>query len=165
MNEYNKSNYAINKFSRGIVYKNADGSILEVTFEKIAKGNPEFTQEDFENLKQLSDEMYHEEAKGDWNYHYHIAGCLDEYRFIKQLSSLSPEDELDVRDNEAAFNENFCKAVDALLTPIQKRRLYLNCFEGATVREIAETEGVSYSIVARSIKAGKEKLKKFLKNF
>ena len=37
MKEYRKSDYAINKNRRGIVYKNADGSILEITFEKVAE--------------------------------------------------------------------------------------------------------------------------------
>ena len=65
MNEYKKSNYAINKVRKWIVYRNANGSLLEVTFEKIAKDNPNFTVEDFEKLKRLSDELFHEEEKGD----------------------------------------------------------------------------------------------------
>ena len=47
MNNYKKSNYAINKIRKGIVYRNADGSILEVTYEKIAAENPNFTAADF----------------------------------------------------------------------------------------------------------------------
>lgn len=35
MNEYKKSNYALNKVRKKIVYINADGIVLEVTFEKI----------------------------------------------------------------------------------------------------------------------------------
>ena len=36
MSNYKKSHYAINKVRKGIVYRNADGSILEITFEKLA---------------------------------------------------------------------------------------------------------------------------------
>ncbi len=36
MKDYRKSNYAINKVRKSIVYINTDGSILELTFEKIA---------------------------------------------------------------------------------------------------------------------------------
>ena len=49
--DFYKSNYGINKHSKGIVYKYADGSILEITFEKIAAGNPSFTKDDFDKIK------------------------------------------------------------------------------------------------------------------
>ena len=62
---YNKSNYALNKNRKGIVYRNADGSTLEITFEKISATDPTFTKDDFEKLKSFSDEMYHEEAKAN----------------------------------------------------------------------------------------------------
>ena len=38
MKDYKKSDYALNKNRKGIVYRNADGSTLEITFEKIAEG-------------------------------------------------------------------------------------------------------------------------------
>ena len=61
--DFYKSNYGINKHSKGIVYKYADGSILEITFEKIAEGKPQFTYEDFQKLKRFSDSIYLEQVK------------------------------------------------------------------------------------------------------
>ena len=63
---YRTSNYGLNKNSKGIVYKYADGTTLELTFEKISADDPNFTRDDFEKLKNLSDELYHEEAILNW---------------------------------------------------------------------------------------------------
>ena len=94
MNNYKKSNYAINKIRKGIIYRNADGSILEVTYEKIAAENPNFTATDFEKLKQLSDELYHEEEKSDNLQAHYVKAVsythLDVYkRQMKWLSNAS----------------------------------------------------------------------------
>lgn len=56
--DFRKTDYAINKYRKGIAYRNADCSILEVTFEKIAKDNPNVTPDDFEKLKKLSRAMH-----------------------------------------------------------------------------------------------------------
>ncbi|MGN1329154.1 MAG: sigma factor-like helix-turn-helix DNA-binding protein [Eubacterium sp.] len=165
MNEYTKSNYAINKVRKGIVYRNADGSILEVTFEKIAKDNPNFTMEDFEKLKRLSDELYHEEAKSDWNYHYHITSDLDENFISKWIASSSLEDDIMARDGKKIFNERFQEAVDTLLTPTQRRRFRMFAFKGLTYREIAKSENVDLRAVWESIEQSKKKIQKFFKNF
>lgn len=165
MDEYKKSNYAINKFSKGIVYKNADGSIIEVTFEKIAKDNPSFTQEDFEKLKRLSDELYHEEAKNDCNYYHHHTSDLADYHSSKQLSALSLEDEIIAHDDEIVFSKRLQKAINTLLTPTQKRRLILHCFCKMTYREMAELENASAMSICESIQAAQKKIKNFLKNF
>lgn len=78
MSNYRKSFYALNKVSEGIVYRNADGSIVEITFEKIAAEDPTFTKEDFENLKKFSDELYHEEEKGDNLEAHYVKSIFDE---------------------------------------------------------------------------------------
>ncbi len=88
MSDYKKSNYALNKVRKGIVYRNADGSILEVTFEKIAKDNPKFTVKDFEKLKRLSDELYHEEEKSDNLQAHYVKASLDDYVSDKLPSNM-----------------------------------------------------------------------------
>lgn len=162
MSNYKKSNYAINKVRKGIVYRNADGSILEVTFEKIAAENPAFTIEDFEKLKQLSDELYHEEEKADNLQAHYIKASLDEYSPDKQPGTASLEEELFLKEDEALYIKKFQEIIDTLLTPVQKRRLFLNCLKKMSVREIAKDEGVHYTVIAESIRAAKKKIKKFL---
>lgn len=164
MDEYRKSNYAINKVRKGIVYRNADDSILEVTFEKIAKDNPNFTQEDFEKLKHISDELYHEEAMSDWNYYYHVANDLND-NVINDVFSSSLEDEILSNYDEKVFNKRLKEAIDTLLTPTQKRRFNLHFFGGMTNREIAELEKASAMSIYESIQAAQKKIKKFLRNF
>ena len=165
MKDYNKSFYALNKKSRGIVYQNADGSILEVTFEKISDENPDFTKEDFEKLKELSDGLYHQEANDDYKYHYHITGTYDVIEDSAWLATESLEDEIDRKTAEKNFTEKLQEAIDTLLTPIQKKRLYMNCFRGLSVREIAKIEGSHHASVHESIVSAKRKLKNFLINF
>lgn len=114
MNNYKKSNYAINKIRKGIVYRNADGSILEVTYEKIAAENPNFTAADFEKLKQLSDQLYHEEEKSDNLQAHYVKASLDEFNSNICASTLSTEDELILKESENLFVEKFQKAIDTL---------------------------------------------------
>lgn len=61
MQNYKDSDYALNKYSEGIVYKFAD-SILEITVEDYLRDNPDKTRADFAELKALSDEIYHEQV-------------------------------------------------------------------------------------------------------
>lgn len=165
MNNYKKSNYAINKVRKGIVYRNADGSILEVTFEKIAKENPNFTSADFEKLKKLSDELFHEEEKSDNLQAHYIKASFDDESCDKWASCTSFEEELYHNKDDQLYIKKFQEVIDTILTPIQKKRLYLNCFKKMPIREIAKVEGVHYTTIAESIRTAKNKLKKYLINF
>ena len=57
MKNYRKSDYALNKFSEGIVYQFSDGT-LEISMEDYLRDNPDKTEADFLELKALSDEIY-----------------------------------------------------------------------------------------------------------
>ena len=159
---YNKSNYALNKNRKGIVYRNADGSTLEITFEKISATDPTFTQDDFEKLKAFSDEMYHEE---DVKEHYHrnyIKGTYDSFEDSHWLQTECLEDEIFKRADEKEFTDKIYEAISTLLTETQKRRLLLHAFRGLTIREIAKREGSTQKSVWESINAAQAKIKKFL---
>lgn len=62
MKNFDKSDYALNKFSEGIVYKFSDG-IREITKEQYLRENPDKTEEDFLRLKAISDEIFLEEIR------------------------------------------------------------------------------------------------------
>lgn len=62
MKNYHKSDYALNKYRKGIVYKFADG-IVEVKLEDYLRENPDKTEADFQALKRLSDEWYLEQVR------------------------------------------------------------------------------------------------------
>ena len=58
MKNYKNSDYALNKYSEGIVYQFTD-SMVEVTLADYLRENPEKTEADFMELKALSDAIYH----------------------------------------------------------------------------------------------------------
>jgi len=162
---YKKSNYALNKNRKGIVYRYADGSTLEITFEKISATDPTFTQDDFEKLKAFSDEMYHKEEKGDCLYGKWVKSALDDNKDSDWLATETLEDELFEKHNE---KELFNKVYDVIyntLTETQKRRLILFAFKGLSTREIAVMEGASQKSVWESINTAQNKIKKVLKIF
>ena len=159
---YNKSNYALNKNRKGIVYRNADGSTLEITFEKISATDPSFTREDFQKIKDFSDSFYHEEAKADNLQSYYIKSGIEEGLNSDWLATDSLEDELFKRADEKEFTNKIYTAISTLLTETQKRRLLLHAFRGLTIREIAKREGSTQKSVWESINAAQAKIKKFL---
>lgn len=164
MKEYKKSDYAINKNRKGIVYKNADGSILEITFEKIAEGNPNFTHEDFLKIKEFSDALYLEQERGDNVYRKHVKGTYDDIKDSKWLATDSFVDELLELLEDESIEKAVYQFMDEKLTPKQRRRflMYLN---GMSTVKIGEIEGCNQNAAWESIEAGKEKIKKFLRNF
>ena len=64
MNNYRYSDYAVNKYSKAIVYRFAD-KVIEVTLEAYLAENPGKTVQDFEELKILSDEIYFEKDRSE----------------------------------------------------------------------------------------------------
>ena len=168
MTNYRKSDYALNKVSKGIVYQNADGSIVEITFEKIAAEDPTFTKEDFENLKKFSDEIYKEESNFEAMEAYHVKSYLDEKIDSDWLATNNLEDEIFEETEKKKEKEKsrlikqLQKAIDTQLTETQKRRLYMNVFRGMTYREIAKLEGAHFTSVCENIRTAKKKIKKYL---
>ena len=160
MNEYRKSDYAINKNRKGIVYKNADGSILEITFEKIAEGNPNFTHEDFLKIKEFSDALYLEQERRDNVYRKHVKGTYDDVNNSKWLVTETFEDKLLELFEDNSVEKTVHQYIDEKLTTIQRRRflMYLN---GMSTVKIAEIEGCNQNAAWKSIEQSKNKILKF----
>ncbi len=161
MKDYNKSDYAINKYSKGIVYKFVDGSTLEVTFEMIAEGDPNFTQEKFEELKNKSDAIYHEIQKGDAKYEDHIETSTNTSETVEKLKTKSLEDAFFKKYDDIVFDTKFRKLIDTKLTPTQRRRVLMR-IEGLSTPEIANIEGCNQNAIWECLKYAKEKISKFL---
>ena len=62
MRNFDKSDYALNKFSEGIVYKFSN-EIREITKEQYLRENPNKTEGDFLKLKEISDEIFLDEIR------------------------------------------------------------------------------------------------------
>lgn len=164
MKNYKNSDYALNKFSEGIVYHFAD-RIVEITLEDYLVENPSKTTEDFQELKALSDEIYHQQV-------------IQENRTSRldvSISGLEDTGQLSTAplDTELIHKSNIKKVMDAAkqllnngnLTEVQRRRFILHFFKGVSYRQIAEIEGVFFTSVAESVTAATRKLKKYFENF
>lgn len=160
MRNYQESDYALNKYSEGIVYKFADG-IVEVTLADYLRDNPDRTAEDFAKLKAVSDELYHEQD-------------LDETAYGKRARKLewlteSEEYATPSVDITLIHNSDKGQALKAAkrllesgkLTEVQRRRFLLHYFKGLSIRQIAGLEQVDYRAVWESLHWSTKKLKKF----
>lgn len=159
MRDYWTSDYAVNKDSKNIVYQFADGKV-EITLEDYLKANPEKTEENFIQLKNLSDELFYEQA-------------LEETRYGKRKQTLGKIEEseqfatvsIDVELIHNADKQQALKAAQRLinsgeLTKVQERRFILHFFKGHSYRQIAALESVHFTSVQESIEATIKKLRK-----
>ena len=153
-----KSDYALNKMAPdAIVYKDAAGEVTRLTQADFP------SLEEFQRWKAWSDENYHDIEKASHVYYNHTRSLhgLSE----KAIAVPSPEDTM-MEDQEQQerreLRRMLMKGLDSCLTPTQRRRLWLYCVEGLTVRQIAQAEGAAHQNVVKSIKTAKKKIKKFL---
>ena len=160
MKNYHKSDYALNKYRKGIVYKFADG-IVEVPLEDYLRENPDKTEADFQALKRLSDEWYLKQVRletAQGNKRVSLNG-LEE---TEACATCSLDDEY--IENEE--KKRVMIAVDKLfreghMTEKQKRRFIQRYIHGLTLRQIAVKEAVYVNSVADSLKRATDKLKRY----
>ncbi len=160
LKNYKESDYALNKYSQGIVYKFADGTV-EVTLEDYLRDNPNGTEADFAKLKAWSDGVYHEQA-------------VQEQRTCRRNISIDQVSEVefavvpDFSQNLMGEPDEGKKALNAankllhsgMLTEVQQRRFMLHYFKGLSTRQIAMLEGVRQQTVWESLMWAGKKLRK-----
>ena len=160
MRNYKDSDYALNRYSQGIVYKFADG-IVEVTLEDFLRDNPGKTEEDFAELKARSDEIYYQQDRQEYRVSHRnvsISGMEDSVI----ASALSVDAELIQKAEEKKALETAIRLLESgKLTDVQKRRFCLHFFQGLSTRQIAKLEGVHQRAVWDSLMWAEKKLKKF----
>jgi len=162
MRNYKDSDYALNKFSEGIVYKFSDG-IVEVTLEAYLKCNPGKTEADFMELKALSDEIYHQQDLADTR-HRKRERVLKEGEDIELLPTDTLEDLL-IEKQEKGYVMEAVKLLlqSGDLTEVQQHRFICHFFKGQSYRQIAKKENVHFTSVQESIEVSMVKLKKYIK--
>lgn len=159
MKNYQGSDYALNKFSDGIVYRFADRTV-KISLEDYLAENPGKTERDFMELKALSDALYYEQDRDDnaqTNKNVSIHG-LEE---TDKLSTASLEDEYIKRCEEEVLEY----IIGKYLTEKQARRIRLCIYQGLSSRKIAKLEGLHYRTIQDSLVLAKKKIEKHLKNF
>ena len=165
MRKYWTSDYAVNKDRKGIVYQFADGKELEISLTEYLQANPDRTEQDFIELKTLSDGIYYEQALEDTRYgkQKQTLGQLED----SEQFATPPIDTLLIHNSEKG---QALKAARQLLdsgdlTEVQRRRFLLHFFEGLSYRQLAMRENVHFTSVQESIEAAVRKFQKYLKNF
>lgn len=164
MQNYWKSDYAINKNSSNIVYRFHD-EIIEITLEDYLKENPDKTEHDFAELKALSDQIYYEQDRAesaqtrkDISIH-----SLEEteYCATRALEEEWVERVVDMHNRKYAWKALEQLFTEGALTEVQKRRFRLHIFQGLSTRQIGHLEATSHQAVAKSINLAIAKLKKY----
>lgn len=159
MRNYKDSDYALNKYSHGIVYKFAD-CIVEVTLEDYLRDNPNKTEDDFAELKALSDEIYYQQDRQE-----HRTSRLDVSMTGMEETAVAAIPPIDMELIQKYEEEKVLKAASCLLdsgklTSVQRRRFLLYFFQGLSTRQIAKLEGVNQKTVWESLMWAEKKLKK-----
>lgn len=165
MRNYWTSDYAVNKKREGIVYQFADGVETEISLTDYLRANPGKTEQDFLDLKSLSDGIYYDQA-------------LDNTRYEKRKQSLGKLEDstkfstpsidyilIHKIDEEQALRAARLLIESEVLTEVQRRRFIKHFLEGRSYRQIATGEHVYFTSVRESIEGAVKKFKKYLKNF
>jgi len=153
-----KSDYALNKRDPdAIVCKSASGVHIRLTREDFA------SEAEFLFWKERSDRNYHKQEKADHiqaNHSISLESLPEKVTAVvsPELTMIDRQDRLD----REQLRQLLLAGLDSCLTATQRRRLWLSCACGLTVRQIAKIENANFQNVAKSIAAAKKKLKKFL---
>jgi hypothetical protein len=168
MKNYKDSDYALNKYSEGIVYRFAD-EIVEVTLADFLAENPGKTEADFLALKELSDSIYLNQVKAEnaqtkknWVYN-EMSAVVKRYAPSPEETLIGEMDELEEAEWHEQRIETSNRAIKTL-TDIQRRRYLMYHVDGLSTWQIAKLEGANQKSVFESLQAAEKKIKKFLAN-
>lgn len=156
---FKDSDYALNKFSKGIVYRFTD-RIVEITLEDYLVENQGNTEQNFLDLKALSDEIHHQQVI-DENRTSRLDVSMIGLEETEALATIP----LDTSLIHKSDNKNAMVAAKRLLdsgdlTEVQRRRFILYFVEGLSYRQIAKKENVHQSAVWESLQWTLKKLRK-----
>jgi len=166
MPNFKGSDYAVNKFTKGIVYPSVTGAI-EITSEDVIKDDPSITDDDFAGLKAFSDKDYYDRYKADRRQTRRTVSMyyIGNTQALAEMSSDSGS--FNVASEYEAAEERERRLVLAnqalaTLTEKQRKHFILNRVEGIPSRKIAEQENITHKTVLKSVWAAEKKIKKFL---
>lgn len=163
MRKYWTSNYAINKNREGIVYQFVDGGEIEITLEEYLLANPDKTEQDFIEIKNLSDEIYYQQDKQEQRTS-RLDVSLNGLEETNKLAVPSIDAELIQKgEEEEALQAAYRFLHSGKLTEVQQRRFIWHYFQGLSSRQIAKLEGVHQRAVWDSLMWAEKKFKKFFK--
>jgi len=168
MKNYQENDYALNKYSKGIVYR-FDNMTVTIMLEDYLAENPDKTEDDFLALKRESDKMYRREDRADHKQTYRNMS-IKTIEGTASYCTPSPEDmyiaKLDALE-EAEQRQERLNTVYLLLnklTPAQRRRFLQYAVEGMTAQQIADMEGTNQKTVYACIQTAIRELQEKAQN-
>lgn len=158
MAKYYDSDYARNRNSENIVYKDANNEIFEISLEEYLIKNPEKTKGDFIEIKRISDDMFHDNLKLLNRENNQTVSIDDVGESISQIS-ISTHQSIETQEERriSKFEDDvkiysFIKLIaSGVLTEKQIKRGILHFFEKLSFRDIGKIEGVSHIAIKYSI--------------
>jgi len=166
MKHFTNSDYALNKYSVGIVYRFAD-CIVEITLADYLAENPDKSEVDFQALKELSDADYFERDRAE-NAQTKRNTVFDGLDEAGLCHAPSPEELFIgaiIAGEEAERHEQRLETMRLVLdklTETQRRRYLMYHVDGFSTWEIAEQEGANQKSIYESLQAAEKKIKKVL---
>ena len=166
MKNFTNSDYALNKHSKGIVYRFAD-KIVEITLADYLAENPDKTGADFLALKEISDSDYFTTDRAEYaqtkkNLYFNdldetmLCGAPSPEKML--ISEITAKEEAE-RQEQRLDMKNLALGK---LTVTQRRRYLLYRVDGKTEEEIADMEGATQQAVSQSLLWSDRKIKKVL---
>lgn len=162
MKNYRDSDYAVNKYAKGIVYRFANQTV-EVTLEDFMRENPNKNEADFAKLKAISDEIYFRQDRQENAQSKKTVSInnLEETVFFMA----SPDENFIAAVEQAESQTQKLQLAQAILdklTEVQRRRYILHRVKSLSTWKIAKMEDVAQRSVMDSLEAAEKKIKKVL---
>lgn len=168
MSNFNKSDYAANKYSDSIVYKSVTGA-YELTEEQFLRENPSETPQTYRRWKIWSNHNYLEMLRKDIEERKHTVPWNELEDTLLVCAAISEDEsfkEVERQNNPTPTIKEAYDILNSCLTEIQKRRFLLFILERKNEREIALLEGVNQSSVSRSLIVAQKRINRYVsKNF
>lgn len=168
MSNFNKSDYAANKYSDSIVYKSVTGA-YELTEEQFLRENPSETPQTYRRWKIWSNHNYLEMLRKDIEERKHTVPWDELEDTLLVCAAISEDEsfkEVERQNNPTPTIKEAYDILNSCLTEIQKRRFLLFILERKNEREIALLEGVNQSSVSRSLIVAQKRINRYVsKNF
>ena len=136
--------WAVNRESDGIVYCFADGTTQVVRLEDYLRENPEYTAEDFRQIKEISDGMFYQHDLSSKRYeHWNVDAGFDDVAAALPASDPEPCTALLQREQRRlAVRAALLLLHSGGLTPAQKERFVDYFLRGKSIAEIARKNNI-----------------------
>lgn len=164
MSNFNKTDYAANKYSDSIVYKSVTGA-YELTEEQFLRENPSETPQTYQQWKIWSNHNYLEMLRKDIEERKHTVSWNELEDTLLVCAAISEDEafkEVERQNDPIPTLEDAYDILNSCLTEIQKRRFLLLVIERKNEREIALIEGVNQSSISRSLIAAQKRIKQYI---